>query len=267
MSPVSRVRRTRVAARRPRRRGPTRPRSSSRRTACAAACAAPPGPRPPRLHREHCAAARRGPRLDEGGESWGRGAYLGLAPLPEGRTYLYAATSTDAVPDRAPVDPAAASPGCGAASRAGTTRSPRCWPRHGPRLLVHPVEDLRPPASWCHGRVALLGDAAHAMAPNLGQGASQAFLDAVALGEEAVRRTASPPTRPSCVATVAPPLRRRPARRPASAASWPAPPRYPPRRPADSAVAALSAAWPSPRSTARAVPRAPVGPALPRVAP
>ena len=32
------------------------------------------------------------------------------------------------------------------------------------------------------GRVALLGDAAHAMTPDLGQGGCQAFEDAVALG-------------------------------------------------------------------------------------
>ena len=37
------------------------------------------------------------------------------------------------------------------------------------------------PADWNHGRVALLGDAAHAMLPFLAQGAAQAIEDAAAL--------------------------------------------------------------------------------------
>src|SRR6185436_13003936 len=38
-----------------------------------------------------------------------------------------------------------------------------------------------PLPSYAIGRVALLGDAAHAMTPDLGQGASQAFEDAAAV--------------------------------------------------------------------------------------
>jgi len=41
--------------------------------------------------------------------------------------------------------------------------------------------DRSPLASWTNGRLALLGDAAHAMLPHLGQGANQAIEDGVAL--------------------------------------------------------------------------------------
>ena len=41
--------------------------------------------------------------------------------------------------------------------------------------------DRRPLPSWTKGRLVLLGDAAHAMLPHLGQGANQAIEDGVAL--------------------------------------------------------------------------------------
>jgi len=41
--------------------------------------------------------------------------------------------------------------------------------------------DRKPLASWTKGRLTLLGDAAHAMLPHVGQGANQAIEDAVAL--------------------------------------------------------------------------------------
>ena len=54
-----------------------------------------------------------------------------------------------------------------------------------PAADVHVVETTqlaRPLPALVAGRVALLGDAAHAMTPDLGQGAGQAFEDAVVLG-------------------------------------------------------------------------------------
>lgn len=44
--------------------------------------------------------------------------------------------------------------------------------------------DFKPVKQWIQGRVALLGDAAHATTPNLGQGACQAIEDAFVLAHE-----------------------------------------------------------------------------------
>lgn len=44
-------------------------------------------------------------------------------------------------------------------------------------LFARPIND-----NWGHGRIQLIGDAAHAMVPNAGQGACQAFEDAYVLG-------------------------------------------------------------------------------------
>jgi FAD-dependent urate hydroxylase len=64
----------------------------------------------------------------------------------------------------------------------------RDWPRPIPEIieatpesaiLQNDVFDRRPLRWWGHGRVTLLGDAAHAATPNLGQGACMALEDAV----------------------------------------------------------------------------------------
>ena len=55
--------------------------------------------------------------------------------------------------------------------------------------LHHDLEELEAPL-WGRGRVVLLGDAAHAMTPNQGQGAAMAIEDAVGL-ERSLRDGAS----------------------------------------------------------------------------
>lgn len=48
-------------------------------------------------------------------------------------------------------------------------------------ILLHDIYDLQPLKSFVHQRVVLLGDAAHATTPNMGQGAGQAMEDAIVL--------------------------------------------------------------------------------------
>jgi 2-polyprenyl-6-methoxyphenol hydroxylase-like FAD-dependent oxidoreductase len=54
-------------------------------------------------------------------------------------------------------------------------------------ILRSDIYDRPPARRWSQGRLTLVGDAAHPMTPNMGQGACQALEDAIALGESLKR--------------------------------------------------------------------------------
>lgn len=60
--------------------------------------------------------------------------------------------------------------------------------RGAEHVFEYPMVDRDPQPRWSHGRMTLLGDAAHAMYPIGSNGASQAILDARVLGAELARR-------------------------------------------------------------------------------
>ncbi|MFE3471461.1 FAD-dependent monooxygenase [Streptomyces cavourensis] len=119
-------------------------------------------------------------------ETWGRGERFGIVPLADGRVYVYATAVTG--PGTRPADHLAE-----LIRRFGAWHDPipallerlEQSDRHGPDpvgILHHDFYELAAPLPRFHsGRVALLGDAAHAMTPNLGQGGCQAIEDAVVL--------------------------------------------------------------------------------------
>lgn len=61
-------------------------------------------------------------------------------------------------------------------------------------LIYSDLYDFKPIKDWSRGRVVLIGDAAHAMTPNLGQGASQAIEDAYILANELSKHLNDYPT-------------------------------------------------------------------------
>jgi 2-polyprenyl-6-methoxyphenol hydroxylase-like FAD-dependent oxidoreductase len=52
------------------------------------------------------------------------------------------------------------------------------------KVVVRPVESLLVPKPWHRGHVVLVGDAAHATSPHVGQGGAMAIEDAIVLAEE-----------------------------------------------------------------------------------
>lgn len=118
-------------------------------------------------------------KVFQAGETWGKGRRFGLVPLKGEKVYWFA---TDNRPERETDDPA---------RRQGELLELfKGW--HFPvteliastpagDILRNDIFDLPPLKKWSVGRVTLLGDAAHAMTPNLGQGACQTIEDAVVL--------------------------------------------------------------------------------------
>jgi 2-polyprenyl-6-methoxyphenol hydroxylase-like FAD-dependent oxidoreductase len=123
------------------------------------------------------------PRLDGmSWEVWAPGCRFGLSSIGSGNVYWYATAD-------APHGEAETVEG----RRTRLTKMAAQFPEPIPALIAATdldravrtdLWDFAPIESWHKGRVGLVGDAAHAMTPNLGQGGAQAIEDAWVIAEE-----------------------------------------------------------------------------------
>jgi len=122
-------------------------------------------------------------------EMWGTGLRFGVVPIDDERLYAFAVANAA----RGREDPAE-----GRLARfrerfaAFGGQVPEILAAlRGPDELIHnDLEEVRV-GRWARGRIVLLGDAAHAMTPNMGQGAAMALEDSAVLVEELA--TGAPP--------------------------------------------------------------------------
>lgn len=114
------------------------------------------------------------------GETWGTGARFGQIPVSDKQAYWFATFNAPAG-ERNP-------------GEEKKTLLDIFGDWHAPipalieqsdetTILRNDIYDRNPLKWWGTGRVTLLGDAAHPMSPNMGQGACQALEDAVVLGK------------------------------------------------------------------------------------
>lgn len=123
--------------------------------------------------------------LSEASESWGPVGRFGLVPLANNQLYWFAtqnAPANDArMRTRTPNDLLRQFNGYHSPIPDVLARTP------DNALIWSDICDLKPLTRYAFDNIVLLGDAAHATTPNLGQGACQAIEDAVVLADELTR--------------------------------------------------------------------------------
>ncbi|MET0404097.1 MAG: FAD-dependent monooxygenase [Cystobacter sp.] len=132
------------------------------------------------------------PQADSPGatETWGAGARFGIVPVGQGDIYWYATRNAPAGGRDEPGRVHETLQGLFGGWHAPIAALLESTPEEN--IVRTDIHDRVPLPRWSKGRVTLLGDAAHPMTPNMGQGGCQAVEDAVVLARCLTRETALP---------------------------------------------------------------------------
>lgn len=112
-------------------------------------------------------------------EAWGLGTRFGFVQVDEKTVYWYALANyrSDFEKEYAQVDLVELFKGYHPLVKSLLSSTPKM------DIIFNEILDLKPLGSWHGGNVCLMGDAAHATTPNMGQGAGQAVEDAFVLAQ------------------------------------------------------------------------------------
>ncbi|PCJ61984.1 MAG: hypothetical protein COA73_07040 [Candidatus Hydrogenedentota bacterium] len=121
------------------------------------------------------------PHIKRVQEMWGRGRRVGVVPIGGGKVYSFTTLNTSqGNPEMKNISVEKYKSIFGHFE--GHVPEMLSQITEPTQLIHNDLEEIRLP-SWTHGPIGLLGDAAHAMTPNMGQGAAMAIEDAFVLAE------------------------------------------------------------------------------------
>jgi 2-polyprenyl-6-methoxyphenol hydroxylase-like FAD-dependent oxidoreductase len=120
-----------------------------------------------------------GVNMDETIETWGAGSRFGIVPLPDNRIYWFACINSK------PNDPVMRNFQIPSLlvyfSKFHSPVANVLKKTKNDQLIWSDIMDLKPLKKFAFGNILLMGDAAHATTPNMGQGACMAIEDAATL--------------------------------------------------------------------------------------
>lgn len=121
-------------------------------------------------------------QLNESSETWGRHGRFGIVPLSNNRIYWFACINATA--NNQTLKKYTTENLLNVFKEYHEPIPSVLWETKNENLIWGDIIDIEPIGRFAFQNILLIGDAAHATTPNLGQGACQAIEDAVVLAEE-----------------------------------------------------------------------------------